>query len=77
MKQIYQWGLLACEQFDNYRSEVQEWMRIVNTDGREVQPFGCCRCFCQYCAFADLVSFSTTNFPLCSFKLTCLVVLFD
>lgn len=42
-----------------------------------VWSFGCCRFFCQYCAFAGLVSFSTTNFLLCYFKLTCLVVLFD
>lgn len=39
-------------------------------ESREVWPFDCCRCFCQYCAFADLVSSSMTNFPLCYFKLT-------
>lgn len=53
------------------------WKLKGGWESREVWPFDCCTCFCQYCAFADLVSFSTTNFPLCYFKLTCLVVLFD
>lgn len=40
------------------------WKLKGGWESREVWPFDCCRCFCQYCAFADLVSFSTTNFSL-------------